>query len=105
MNNSSIEDDVAIHASLVASQRKDAISAKIETLKSAIADLEAAAPVNDYDEKIIKYTEVISSLKNPAADAKSKNDLLKGIFEKIEYSCEDLGRQKGGNVTLDLFLA
>ena len=58
----------------------------------------------DYAEKIFTFREIIESLKDDSIEARHKNELLKGIIDRIEYSCEDLGRQKGGYVTLDIYL-
>ena len=56
------------------------------------------------NEQIVKFSEVIDSLQNPEIPAKKKNDLLKAIISRIEYDCEDLGAQKGGNISIDIFL-
>ena len=59
---------------------------------------------SNYTDKIIKFSEVIDSLKDENIDAEHKNVLLKEIVERIEYDCIDLGRNKGGKPILDIFL-
>lgn len=85
--------------------RKAVYTDRIEKLKSTIATREQAAPDNiNYEQKIFQFTNVIESLQNPDVSPKEKNDLLKEIISRIEYDCEDLGKKKGGKVTLDIFL-
>ena len=50
-------------------------------------------PVN-YEEKVIKFKDALSTLRNPEADAGEKNKLLKECIERIEYS-----RQKPERLT------
>lgn len=86
-------------------ERKAVYTERIEKLNSNLLKEQNNEPEEiDYREKIIKFSEVIESLQNPDIPAKKKNDLLKEIISRIEYDCEDLGRQKGGNVMIDIFL-
>lgn len=85
--------------------RKAVYTERIEILKSNILKEQNNEPEEvDYREKIVKFSEVIDSLQNPEIPAKKKNDLLKAIISRIEYDCEDLGAQKGGNISIDIFL-
>lgn len=53
-----------------------------------------------YEEKIIKFQDALSTLKNPDADAGEKNKLLKECIERIEYNRAKPQRlTKGGGVT------
>lgn len=86
-------------------ERKATINERIKELSETIDKERKPVTVDvDYHEKIVKFSDVIESLKNPKIPAKNKNDLLKDIIERIEYNCIDLGRQKGGIVELDVFL-
>jgi site-specific DNA recombinase len=86
-------------------ERKAVYTERIENLNSNLLKEQNNEPEEiDYQEKIIKFSEVIESLRNPDIPAKKKNDLLKEIVSRIEYDCEDLGRNKGGNVMIDIFL-
>lgn len=84
-------------------ERRAVLSERIEKLQQSIDEM-AAMPEIDYEEKIVKFSEVIDTLLDPDQDPKYKNQLLKDIVNRIEYDCEDLGRQHGGVVKLDLFL-
>lgn len=86
-------------------ERKEVWADRIERLSFELEELQNCKPeVVDYQERLVKFTEVLEVVKNPEASAKEKNILLKEILERIDYSCEDLGRNKGGIVTLDLIL-
>lgn len=84
-------------------QRKQVYNNRIENLRLNI-ESEERSEENEvrFEEKIIKFSNLIDKLKNPDVDAKSKNDLLKEIIERIEYDCIDHGRLKGGEVMLDI---
>ena len=86
-------------------ERKKVLNEKIEALQKQLEEEMLKRPDKvDYKEDIIKFTEVINSLKDPDIDMKYKNELLKDIIKKIEYDCVDLGRQKGGKIILDIYL-
>lgn len=85
--------------------RKIAANERIEAMKAEIETLRATIPLKvDYAEKIIKFHEVIDLLEDGDATPKDKNDALKEIIAKIEYDCIDLGRQRGGEILLDIHL-
>lgn len=84
-------------------ERKRILTERIEKLKDNIEHLPIPENV-DYTEKIKKFSDALNALTDPNVDGKSKNDLLKEIIQKIEYDCVDLGRQKGGKLTLDIFV-
>ena len=86
-------------------ERREKLNARIDSIKQ---QLEVEKSQNnktiDYQAKIITYKKAIETLKDETIDAKKKNDFLKEIIDHIDYECEDLGRQKGGNVILDVYL-
>lgn len=86
-------------------ERKALLTDKINNLSQTIEN-ERMSTVDevDYQERIIKFSEVVESLRNPDIPAISKNAFLKDIIQTIEYSCVDLGRQKGGIIELDVYL-
>ena len=86
-------------------ERKQFYTNKIQETEVEIAQHELIKPAKvDYEQKILKFTEVLEIMRDPEADAKNKNDLLKEIIERIDYNCEDLGRSRGGIITLDIYL-
>jgi hypothetical protein len=86
-------------------ERKGAITDKISAMKNAIAEYkDSSPPAIDYQERIEKFSDVIAALQDDAVSAKDKHDLLHEIIQRIEYDCIDAGRQKGGEIILDVFL-
>lgn len=86
-------------------ERKGILTAKIKTLNEEIEKEEQNTPAQvDYQEKIYNLKEVINTLKDENITAEDKNYFIKRVIEKIEYDVEDLGRGKGGVITLDIFL-
>lgn len=86
-------------------ERKAVLTDRIEKMEAAILEESKKKPDNvDYGEKIIKFSECVEALKDPDIDGKAKNNLLKEIIERIEYESNDLGRNKGTEVILDVRL-
>lgn len=86
-------------------ERKAILTDRIETAKAGLEEYKARVPAPvDYQERIVKFTECMDALKDPNVPAQHKNDLLKEIISRIEYDCIDLGKQKGGEVHLDVYL-
>ena len=54
-------------------------------------------PIN-YEEKIKLFSDALAALKDPNADAKAKNDLLKACIERIEYHRDRPERKKSQQV-------
>lgn len=54
-------------------------------------------PIN-YEEKIKLFSDALAALKDPNADAKAKNDLLKACIERIEYHRDKPERKKSQQV-------
>ena len=86
-------------------ERKSKLEDRVQNIKAELEKEKSMAHETvDYRQKIITYKKAIESLKDDNVDAKAKNDFLKEIIERIEYDCQDLGRQKGGIVTLNVYL-
>lgn len=80
-------------------ERKEVITSKIQTVEQTLELMESEQiqPI-DYQEKIFKFTDVIEKLKDESVDPKLKNDLLKDIIKRIDYS------HNGEQVVLDIIL-
>ena len=86
-------------------ERKGVLSERIEAMQGSIENIKKRLPPPvDYKEKILRVSEALSALEDPDVPAKAKNDLLKTVIRKIEYDCVDFGRNKGGEVHLDVYL-
>lgn len=88
-------------------RRKNLLSKK-EELTSSYNQLSATLPkAIDYEDKIVRLSQAIEALKNPELSAKSKNDFLTAIVEKIVYTNHGEGRGnrwKESTFSLDIFL-
>ena len=85
-------------------ERKGILNEKMTTLKKSIEEEKSKQTEKiDYEEKIIKFTEIIESLKDENIDAKYKNNLLKEVITRIDFDVIDLGRHKGGIPVLDIY--
>ena len=81
-------------------ERKAKHNATLESLRRQIIDLEASIPEKEeYEEKIIMFTEALDSLLDEDLDADVKNEYLKRILKKIEFS-----RENDGEFILDVYL-
>lgn len=75
-------------------------NAKIESLEKQISNLETYIPEKeDYEEKILMFSEALDALLDEDLDAEVKNEYLKRIFDKIEFS-----RESDDEFILDVFL-
>lgn len=81
--------------------RKRILTERIERLSDSLNNLPEVT-VPDYEAKIHTYSEVIASLLDDSISAADKSILLKSVISRIDYSCEDLGCQKGGIPILDI---
>lgn len=85
-------------------ERKEVANKQIENIRATIEKMRLEEKdKTDYQEKIIKYTEVIDALKNENIDAKIKNDMLKDIISRIEYDAISKGKGKGAKPILEIF--
>lgn len=81
-------------------ERKEKHNTSIESLEHQMLELEASIPEKEeYEEKIMKFTDALQSLSDESLDADIKNELLKQIFTKIEFS-----RESNDEFILDIFL-
>ena len=97
--------DEGIYTPAEFKERKAVWAERIETISDELEALQKQKPEEvDYQEKLVKFTQALETLQNPEATAKEKNIMLKEIIARINYFCEDLGRFKGGIVTLEITL-
>lgn len=81
-------------------ERKALHNKKIASCKQQIAELEDTIPEQEeYREKIMRLHDAIDALTDPDIDAADKNEFLKAIVEKIEFS-----RENNEEFILDVFL-
>lgn len=81
-------------------ERKTKHNARIEEIKKHIAELEYSIPEKEkYEEKTIKLYDALDALLDETLDADIKNEYLKRIIERIEYS-----RENDEEFILDVFL-
>ncbi len=52
----------------------------------------------DYEEKLVKFKDALATLRNPEADAQTKNRLLKACIDRIDYSREKPERIKSQQI-------
>ena len=65
-------------------------NAKISAIKAEIAELENTIPEKeDYQEMVVKLSDALEALLDKDLDADIKNEYLKQIIDKIEYSREN----------------
>lgn len=68
-------------------ERKAVNTEKIENLKREISTLESSIPEKeDYEEKILAFSDALAALNDKTLDADVKNEYLKRIIERIEFS-------------------
>lgn len=71
-------------------ERKAKHNATIETLQKQIFELENSIPEKEeYEERLIMFSDALNALLDETLDADIKNEYLKQIFEKIEFSREN----------------
>ena len=81
-------------------ERKAVNTARIEKIKQQMNELEDSIPEKEeYQEKIMKFSDALFSLKDETLDADIKNAYLKKIIDKIEFS-----RENGTEFILDVYL-
>ena len=81
-------------------QRKAVNNTKIESIKKQIEELESSIPEKEeYQEKIMSLSNALDSLLDETLDADIKNEYLKQIVDKIEFS-----RENETEFILDVFL-
>jgi DNA repair ATPase RecN len=81
-------------------ERKTKHNATIEILQKQMRELENSIPEKEeYEELIIMLSEALDSLLDEELDAEVKNEYLKRIIDKIEYS-----RENNEEFILDVYL-
>ena len=76
-----------------------------ETVKQAIINAKKTAPtVEDYQERIMRFSNALEAINNPDAPAKLKNNLLKACIERIEYTRDKGNRWNATDFELDITL-
>ena len=81
-------------------ERKAKHNASIDTIKRQMIELENSIPEKEvYEELIVLLFEALDSLLDPELDADIKNEYLKRIIDRIEFSRED-----NESFILDVFL-
>lgn len=81
-------------------QRKAVNVQKIENIKQRMKELEESIPEKEaYQETIMLLSDALNALLDEGLDAEVKNNYLKQIIEKIEFS-----RENGDEFILDVFL-
>ena len=74
-------------------------------MKEQIASARETAPAPvDYKEKIGTLYKIIDCIKDTELSAKEKNDFLKEHIDVITFDTEDLGKNKGAKLFLDVHL-
>lgn len=81
-------------------QRKAVNNEKIESIKRQMEALEDSIPEKEeYEEKVLAFSDALDALADDELDAEIKNEFLKAIFDKIEFS-----RENGNEFILDFHL-
>lgn len=81
-------------------ERKAVNTERIESIKKRMDDLEDSIPEKEeYTEKIMLLSDALEALKDETLDADIKNEYLKRIVDKIEFS-----RENNMEFILDVFL-
>jgi len=71
-------------------QRKAKHNERIEAIKQQIADLEDSIPEKEeYEEKILALSDALAAVLDESLDADIKNEYLKQIIDRIEFSREN----------------
>ena len=71
-------------------ERKAKHNAALETIQKQMAELENSIPEKEeYEEKVIMFSEALDHLLDEELDADIKNEYLKRIIDKIEFSREN----------------
>lgn len=81
-------------------ERKAVNNQKIESIEAQMRELENAIPEQEeYSEKVMMFSDALDALLDNEIDAEIKNEYLKQIIEKIEYS-----RENGAEFILEITL-
>ena len=76
-----------------------------EIVTQALKDAKATAPtVEDYKEKLLRFTDALNGLQDANVSAQRKNQLLKACIERIDYKREKGSRWNSTEYELDIKL-
>ena len=76
-----------------------------ETVLKALEHAKSTAPtVEDYQEKIMRFSDAVNALENDAVSTELKNKLVKACIERIEYKREKGNRWNSTEFELDITL-
>jgi DNA polymerase III delta prime subunit len=76
-----------------------------ETVIKALEKAKATAPtVEDYQERLSRFTDALNGLQDPNVSAQTKNKLLKACIERIVYTREKGSRWRNTEFELDITL-
>ena len=76
-----------------------------ENVTQAILDAKANAPtVDDYEEKLLRFTDALNGLQDPNVSIQTKNTLLKVCIERMTYKREQGSRWQQTEYELDIEL-
>ena len=76
-----------------------------ESVTQAILEAKTNAPtVDDYKEKLLRFTDALNGLKDPNVSVKTKNSLLKDCIERMVYSREQGTRWQHTSYEIDIEL-
>ena len=76
-----------------------------EIVTQALKDAKANTPtVEDYKEKLLRFTDALNGLQDPNVSARRKNQLLKACIERIDYKREKGTRWESTEYELDIKL-
>lgn len=86
-------------------ERKAVWAERIEQMTFDLDIMRECKPEEiDYQEKVVKFTQVLEAFQDPNVSAREKNNLVKEIVEKITYNQIGGGYGKLGEVVLDIQL-
>lgn len=84
-------------------ERKIVWAERISKISKRLEVLRNTKPVEvDYEEKVIKFSRAVESLKNPEISPQAKNDLLREVIDRIEFDAT--GKGKTLKITLDIHI-
>ena len=84
-------------------ERKEVWADRISQMSSRLEDLKNSTPEEiDYAEKVYKFSQAVSSIKDKNAPASAKNAFLKDIVTRIDFYAE--GDKKKPKITLNLHI-
>lgn len=85
-------------------KRNAALREKMEACEKELHLARAAMPKNvDYAERVVRLEEAIAAMRDPEMSNREKNQLLRAVVERIEYSAPPVG-SKETETRLDIYM-